>query len=75
MLVFILFDLINDLRDCEDTQLWGAVVKVDSTLAFVSIGHGFDSEHRLFSHHSTSVFSKLRLLSKCSLDDSVRRLL
>jgi len=38
------------------------------------IGHGFDSEHR-FSHHGVSAFSKLRSLAKCSLDDSVRRLL
>jgi len=37
--------------------------------------HGFESEHRLFSHHSASAFSKLRSLAKCSLDDSVRRLL
>jgi len=45
---------------------------VGSTLAFGSIGHGFESEHRLFSHHSASAFSKLRSLMKCSLDDSVR---
>jgi len=45
---------------------------VDSTLAF---GHGFESEHRLFSYHGASAFSKLRSLAKCSLDDSVRRLL
>jgi len=37
---------------------------VDSTLAFGSIGHGFESEHSLFSHHGASAFSKLR-----SLDD------
>jgi len=48
---------------------------VGSTLAFGSIGHGFESEIRLFSHHSASAFSKLRSLAKCSLDDSVRRLL
>jgi len=48
---------------------------VGSTLAFGSIGHGFESEHCLFSHHGASAFSKLRLLAKCSLDDSVRRLL
>jgi len=48
---------------------------VGSTLAFGSIGHGFESEHRLFSHHAASAFSKLRSLAKCSLDDSVRRLL
>jgi len=48
---------------------------VGSTLAFGSIGHGFESEHRLFSHHSASAFNKLRSLAKCSLDDSVRRLL
>jgi len=48
---------------------------VDSTLASGSIGHGFQSEHRLFSHHGASAFSKLRSLAKFSLDDSVRRLL
>jgi len=48
---------------------------VGSTLAFGSTGRGFESEHRLFSHHSASAFSKLRSLAKCSLDDSVRRLL
>jgi len=44
---------------------------VGSTLAFRSIGLGFESEHRLFSHHSASAFSKLRSLPKCSLDYSV----
>jgi len=44
---------------------------VGSTLAFGSIGHGFESEHRLFSHHGASAFSKLRSLAKCSLDYSV----
>jgi len=48
---------------------------VGSTLAFGSIGNGFESEHRLFSHHGASPFSKLRSLVKCSMDDSVRRLL
>jgi len=48
---------------------------VGSTLAFGSIGHGFESEHHLFSHHGVSAFSKLRSLAKCSLDDSVGRLL
>jgi len=48
-------------------------VKV-TTLAFGSIGHGFESKHRLFSHHGASAFSKLRLLVKCSLEDSVCRL-
>jgi len=48
---------------------------VGSTLAVGSIGHGFESEHRLFSHYSASAFSKLRSLAKCSLDDSVHRLL
>jgi len=46
---------------------------VDSTLAFGSIGHGFESKHSLFSHHSASAF--MTSLAKCSLDDSVRRLL
>jgi len=48
---------------------------VGSTLAFGSIGPGFESENYLFSHHSASAFSKLRSLAKCLLDDSVRRLL
>jgi len=48
---------------------------VGSTLAFGSMGHGFESEHGLFYHHSASAFSKLRSLAKCSLDDSARRLL
>jgi len=48
---------------------------VGSTLAFGSIRHGFENEHRLFSHHAASAFSKLRSLAKCSLDDSVCRLL
>jgi len=45
---------------------------VDRTLGFGSIGHGFESEHRLFSHHGSSAFSKLRSLANCSLDDSIR---
>jgi len=36
---------------------------VGSTLAFGSIGHGFESEHSLFSYHSVSAFSKLRSLT------------
>jgi len=48
---------------------------VGSTHAFGTIGHGFESEHRLFSHHIASAFSKLRSLAKCSLDDLVQRLL
>jgi len=53
--------------------MWGAAEKglVGSTLALESIGHGFESEHRLFSHHVASAFSKLRSLAKCSLDDSM----
>jgi len=35
---------------------------VDSTLAFGSMGHGFESEHLLFSHHGASASSKLRSL-------------
>jgi len=31
---------------------------VDGTLAFGSIGRGFESEHRLFSHHSASIFKQ-----------------
>jgi len=53
----------------------GVVTVVVSTLAFGSMGHGFEPEHRLFSHHGASAFSKLRSLANCSLDDSVRRLL
>jgi len=48
---------------------------VSSTLAFGSIGLGFESEHRLFSHHIASAFSNLRSLAKWSLDYSVRWLL
>jgi len=48
---------------------------VGSTLAFESIGRGFESEHHLISHHRASAFSKLSYLPKCSLDDSVRWLL
>jgi len=46
---------------------------VGSTLAFGFIV--FESEHRLFSHHGASALIKLMSLAKCSLDDSVRRLL
>jgi len=36
---------------------------VGSTLAFDPyMGHGFESEYRIFSHHSASAFSKLRSL-------------
>jgi len=31
--------------------------------AFGSIGHRFESEHRLFSHHSATAYSKLRSLA------------
>jgi len=48
---------------------------VGSTLAFEYIGHGFESDHRLCSHHGVSAFSKQRSLTKCSSDDSIRRLL
>jgi len=57
------------------TVLVGRCGVVGSTLAFGSIGHGFESGHGLFSQHCASAFSKLRSLAKCSLDDSVRRLL
>jgi len=57
------------------TQIVGRCGVVGSTPAFGSIGHGFESEHRLFSHHGASAFSKLRSLANCSLDDSVCRLL
>jgi len=46
-----------------------------STRAFGSIGHGFESEHRLFSHHGASAYRKLKALALCSLDDSVWSLL
>jgi len=49
------------------------IAKLCGALWFM--GHGFESENRLFSHHGASAFSKLRSLAKCSLDDSVRRLL
>jgi len=42
---------------------WGAAV-----IAFGSVGRWFESEHRLFSHHSVSAFSKLKSLAQCSLD-------
>jgi len=48
---------------------------VGSELAFESIGHGFESEHRLFSHYNASAFIKLGLLPKYSLDDLVYQLL
>jgi len=48
---------------------------VGSTLAFAFKGHRFESEYRLFSHHGSLAISKLRSPAKCSLDDSVRRLL
>jgi len=38
---------------------------VHSTLAFGSIGHGFESELCSFSHHGTSAFCKLRSLAQC----------
>jgi len=58
-----------------DLEVSRALGVVGSTLAFGFIGHVFESENRLFSHHGASAFSKLRSLAKCSLDDSVRRLL
>jgi len=36
---------------------------VASTLAFGSIGRGFESEHRLLSYNGASGFSNLRLLA------------
>jgi len=56
-------------------QFVGRCGELGSTLAFGSIGRGFESEHRLFSHHGASAFRKQISLAKCSLDDSVRRLL
>jgi len=44
---------------------------VGSTLAFGSIGHGFESEHSFLLRHSASAFNKLGLLAKCSQYDSV----
>jgi len=66
-------------RQCLDATVRCCGV-VGSTLAFGSIGHrsishGLKSAHRLFSHHSASAFSTLRSLAKCSLNNSVRRLL
>jgi len=65
--------LNSHVDDCDNNVRRCGVV--GSTFAFGSIGRGFESEHRLFSHHGASAFSKLRSLSKCSMDDSVRRLL
>jgi len=62
-------------KNNNDTIIVGRCGVVGSTLAFGSIGHVFDSENRLFSHHGASAFSKLRSLAKCLLDDSFRRLL
>jgi len=50
------------------TWSWGsacgvACTRCGSTRAFGSIGRGFESEHRIFSHHSASCFSKLRSLA------------
>jgi len=36
---------------------------VGNTLAFGLISHGFESEHRLFSHQNASAFSELRSLA------------
>jgi len=75
----ILSSLITSCINCTSTKrlrLVGRCGVVGSILAFGSIGHaGFESEHRLISHHSTSAFSKLRSLAQCSLDDSARCLL
>jgi len=76
MPIFILFDysmclwIDSHLAPCGALWYNGYI-----TLAFGFIGHGFESEHRLFSHHRASAFSKLRSVTKCWLDDSVRRLL
>jgi len=43
--------------------IMGCCGAVGSTLAFESIGHGFESELSLFSHHDVSAFSKLRSLA------------
>jgi len=74
--------IVNMLCSCIDCKFDASLVVlvgycgvVGSTLAFGSIGHGFESEHRIFSQQGASAFSKLRSLAKCSLDDSVRRLL
>jgi len=45
-----LFDRSTPLVFCE--ALWCSGY---STLAFGSVRHGFESEHRLFSHHSASI--------------------
>jgi len=62
------------VRECVIDGYTGRCGVVGSTLAYGSIVHGFESEHRLFSHHGASDFIKLRSLTKCSLDDSVHRL-
>jgi len=62
--------------DCDSSYVCGALWSSGySTLAFGFMSHGFESEYRIFSHHLSSGYSKLRLLTKCSLDDTVRRLL
>ena len=46
-----------------DLHVVGRCGVVGSTLAFGSTGLGLDPEHRYFSHHSASAFSKLRSLA------------
>jgi len=41
-------------KPAEATSIVGRCGVVGSTLAFRSIGHGFESEHRLFSHNGAS---------------------
>jgi len=45
------------------SYITGCCGVVGSTLTFGSIGHGFESEHHLFSYHSTSVFRQLKSLA------------
>jgi len=54
---FILNALPLDWRSGNIILIVGRRGVVSSTLAFGSIGHGFESEHRLFSHHGASAFS------------------
>jgi len=71
---------VNTLINTTQNYFRGRCGVVGSTHAFGSIGHGFESEHRLFSHHIASAFSKLRALTPSSstslyLNSSVARYL
>jgi len=51
--VYIITSLVEtNLRIFFGTNIVGLCGVMGSTLAFGLIGHGFESEHRLFAHHS-----------------------